>query len=86
MNPADDVYRLIEEMKLKASAELDKRVHDDISRALAESEKTESVRSEPNIWRIIMKSPITKLAAAAVIIIAVSIGVNQFGGSVTSVA
>jgi outer membrane lipoprotein-sorting protein len=30
----------------------------------------------------IMKSPITKLAAAAVIIIAVLIGVNQFGGSI----
>ncbi len=29
-----------------------------------------------------MKSPITKLAAAAVIIIAVLIGINQFGGSI----
>lgn len=40
------------------------------------------------IWRIIMKSKITKLAAAAVIIIAVIIGINQFGGPIdgTSVA
>jgi len=36
--------------------------------------------------RIIMKSPITKGAAAAVIIAAVLIGVSQFGGSATSVA
>lgn len=36
--------------------------------------------------RIIMKSPITKLAAAAVIIAVVLIGVSQFGGSATSVA
>jgi len=35
-----------------------------------------------SIRRIIMKSPITKLAAAAVIIIAVLIGINQFGGSI----
>jgi hypothetical protein len=36
--------------------------------------------------RIIMKSPTTKLAAAAVIIALVLIGVSQFGGSATSVA
>ena len=73
MNHADDIYKLIEELKLKASAELDRKVHDDISRALAKSEKTESARAEPNIWRSIMKSRITKLAAAAVIIIAAGI-------------
>jgi len=32
-------------------------------------------------WRIIMKSRITKIAAVAVIIIALLIGINQFGGS-----
>lgn len=36
--------------------------------------------------RIIMKSPITKLTAAAVIIAVVLIGVSQLGGSATSVA
>jgi len=38
--------------------------------------------ARPDIWRIIMKSKITKLAAAAVIIIAILIAINQFGGSV----
>ncbi len=33
-----------------------------------------------NIWRIIMKSRITKLAAAAVIIVIVLIGINHFAG------
>ncbi len=37
--------------------------------------------SPQNIWRIIMKSPITKLAAAAVIIITVVLGAHYFGGS-----
>ena len=44
--------------------------------------------SQPNIWRIIMQSKITKLtAAAAIILVAITI-VNQFGGSIdgTSVA
>ncbi|MFH1614637.1 MAG: hypothetical protein ABIG61_06105 [Planctomycetota bacterium] len=35
-----------------------------------------------NIWRIIMKSRITKFAAAAVIIIAILVAINQFGGSI----
>ncbi|MHC4395479.1 MAG: hypothetical protein ACYS1A_07460 [Planctomycetota bacterium] len=50
--------------------------------AVPEAQKPES------IWRIILKSRITKLAVAAVIIIAVMIGINHFGGSidVTSVA
>ena len=42
--------------------------------------------SQPDIWRIIMKSRITKLAAAAVIVIAVFIVINQFGGSINGVS
>jgi hypothetical protein len=38
------------------------------------------------LWRSIIKSPITKLAAAAVIIIAVLIGIHRFSGSIESVA
>ncbi|MHC4625009.1 MAG: hypothetical protein ACYS4W_14025 [Planctomycetota bacterium] len=36
----------------------------------------------PNVWRIIMKSSITKLAAAAVIIIVAVVAIHQFGGSI----
>jgi len=86
MRPADDTSELIKKLHLKASAELDKRVHDDISKALAESEKTKSAITQPNIWRIIMKSKITKFAAAAVIIIAVFVGIHYFGGSMENVA
>ena len=82
MRPIDNIHKSIKKLHLKASAELDKRVHDDISRSLAESEKTESAHTEPNIWRTIIKSRITKLAAAAVIIIAVLAGINYFGGSI----
>ncbi len=74
MRPADNINNLIKKLQLKASAELDKRVHDDISRVLAESEKNQSAHAQPNIRRIIMKSPKLKLAAAAVIVIAVLAG------------
>jgi len=70
MRPADNINKLIKKLQLKASAELDKRVHDDISRALAESEKTKSAVTQPNIWRIIMKNPLTKVAIASVLTIA----------------
>ena len=43
---------------------------------------TETKQISASIWRIIMKSKITKFAAAAVIIIAILIGINQFGGSI----
>jgi hypothetical protein len=51
-----------------------------------EKDKTKHT-SGPNIclesiWRTIMKSPITKLATAAVIVIAGFIVINQFGGSI----
>jgi outer membrane lipoprotein-sorting protein len=82
MRPTDNINRLIKKLQLKASAYLDRRVLGDFDIALAESEKTESADAKPNRWRIIMKSPITKLAAAAVIIIAVLIGIHQFGGSI----
>jgi hypothetical protein len=83
MRPSDNINELIKKLKLKASAELDKRVHDDISAALTESEKTKTVQPEPNIWRTIMRSRIPKLAAAAMIIVAVLIGLNIIpdGGS-----
>jgi len=74
MRPADDIHKLIKKLQLKASPKLDKRVHDDISKALAESKKAESARVEPNIWRIITKSGVTKLAVAAAIFIAFGMG------------
>ncbi|MFC1792909.1 hypothetical protein ACFL3Q_04910 [Planctomycetota bacterium] len=83
MRPADNINDLIKKLQLRASADLDARVHGDISEALAGHEKPQSVRSEPNIWRTIMKNPITKLAAAAVILIAVAISVTILDKSVT---
>ena len=85
MRTADNLNEMIKKLKLKASGDLDKRVHDDIPKALAESDKKESAVTQPKIGRTIMKSPITKLAAAAVIIVAILIVINQFGSSTTSV-
>jgi hypothetical protein len=74
MKPTDNINRLIKKLQLKASAELDRRVHNDISRALAESEKTESAHAGLIIWRYITKGEVIKLAVAAAILVAFGIG------------
>jgi len=80
MRPAENIGKLIKKLHTAASAELDKKVYSEISKALAEDKKSAAVA--PSVWRIIMKSKLTKLAAAAVVIVAVLIGVNRFGGSI----
>jgi len=78
MRPAENLNDLIKKLQLKASADLDTRVHDDISEALAGHEKKQSVRSEPKIWRIIMKGKTAKIAVAAVILVGVLVLTNVF--------
>jgi hypothetical protein len=58
------------------------RVVGSISEILEESNTMRPDAIHPNIWKIVTKSKITKFAAVAVIIIAVLIGINRFGGSI----
>jgi hypothetical protein len=65
---------MIKKMQVKASTELDKRVHDDISRELAKCEKTGSTIAQPNIWKSIMRNRVKELTIAAAILFAFGIG------------
>jgi len=78
MKPADKIKELIKNLRYKPSAEAHNRMLSSILKALDETKSTHSAR--PSVWRIIMKSKITKLIAAAVIIIAVSFGLKLIGG------
>ena len=71
MRPAEEINKLIKKINLKASANLDKRISESISGAQVKQESTQAAHKPPNIWRDIMKNPVTKLASAAAIIIAV---------------
>ena len=87
MKPAKNIEKhikniYVESLPATTSAELDERVLGNVMEALEESKKKDSAAIGPNIWRIIMRSRITKLAAAAVIIIAVIVGINQFSSSI----
>ena len=81
MRPAENIKRLIKNLHDTTSAQMDERVLGDVLRALEESEKT-SAATKPNIRRTIMKSRITKIAAAAVIIAAIMLGMYALTGSV----
>lgn len=82
MKPLEKIEKIVKKFSVDTNAERNELVLNELLEAQAKSKKTRSALNEPNIWRIIMKNRITKLATAAVIIIAVFIGINQFGGSI----
>ena len=63
----------------EASTELDSKVKADITRALEQEEKT-STLSRQSVWRIAAGSRISKVAAAAVVVIAILLAVYDFRG------
>jgi hypothetical protein len=81
MRPAEDVEKLIRNIRYKTGAEMHERTLNDALEAQAKSRKAEWASAHSNIWRIIMKSSITKLATAAAIIITATVGINHFWGS-----
>jgi len=88
MKSTKNIEKLIQKINATPDARMDQKTLDDTLLAQEKSKKTSSADTPPNIWRIIIKNKMTKFAAAAVIIIAVLIAINQFGGSIslTSVA
>ncbi|MHA2315498.1 MAG: hypothetical protein ACXACF_09525, partial [Candidatus Hermodarchaeia archaeon] len=71
MKPADRIKKLINESDVTTSSDADKRILADALKHLDKLKQKNSAVEQSNIWRTIMKSKMTKLAAAAVIIIAV---------------
>jgi len=68
MNPEDNLKRLINQSQVQTSSKTDERM---LSEAFdrIDTMKAKNLRLAGwNLWRIIMKRPITKLAAAAVIV------------------
>jgi outer membrane lipoprotein-sorting protein len=69
-------------LSFTASTELHDRMLNDVLNAQEQSKNTKSAATGPRIGRIIMKSSITKLAAAAVIIIALMLSLNLWEKSI----
>lgn len=86
MSPAENIEKQVKQLRYEANTETHNRVLDNVMHAIDKHEKQKPGATAPDIWRIIMKNPITKLAAAAVIIIAAIVVINQLGIPVESSA
>ena len=87
MKPIDFFEKLIRDLHvldIKTSAEMDQRILHDTLKIQKELKQTKLAGTQPDIWRKIMKSSITKLAAAAVIITAITLGLFEFIGTGSS--
>ncbi|MHC4060235.1 MAG: hypothetical protein ACYSUC_07200, partial [Planctomycetota bacterium] len=69
MRPADNLPKLVKQLRYEADAGARNRILGNVLQALEESKDKEPAETRPDVWRIIMKSQITKFAAAAAIII-----------------
>jgi len=81
MKPAEEIEKIVKKMSFKAGPEMDKDLWAETSKAQNEFHKKILAPSQQNIRRTIMKRPIVKLAAAAVIIALVVLGLFEFTGT-----
>jgi hypothetical protein len=79
MQPADDIKKLIHQSQITSSEQVDRRI---LADALADLENRRTAGdARPGGWRIVMHSKAIKLAAAAVIVVAVLLGLQFVGTS-----
>lgn len=74
MRSADNIEKQISNFNIDVNPDTDRRMLDEILHTQANTHRS----SQVDLWRIIMKSRITKFAAAAVIIAGFAIGINLF--------
>ncbi len=79
MKSSKDIERLAKNIRIKKNAVNKDRILAGAQTALKELKETESTYSKRNIWRIIMQSKKVKLSAAAIIIVAIILGINFIG-------
>ena len=88
MKSPKDIEKLIVETRIEPRTEMRGKVLPDALRTQEELNARNKASVSVGTWRIIMRSRITKYAAAAVVVIAVLVGIKLTGGSigVTTVA
>jgi hypothetical protein len=73
MRPRENVEKVIKKFNIDVNPKKDQEIFDELRQIQAESKPSEPGISTINKWRIVMKNPITKLASAATIIVAVTL-------------
>ena len=82
MRPADKTKQFIKNA-INSNPDVNEAILKELLSEMDKSESTTYAARQPDIWRTIMKNPVTKIAAAAVIIIAVLIGLSFLSDSVS---
>lgn len=78
MKPAEKIEQLLENMNIILEPGRDRQMLAAVLQAQEETRKQTPAQHHPEIWRILMKNRMTKLTAAAVVLMAVLIGTSQF--------
>jgi hypothetical protein len=87
MKPTDNVENVIKnDLTFAAGAELHDRMLNDVLNAQEKSRKTHSGVAWPNLRGQLMRSPLTKLAVAASVIVACAIGLSLWTGTQSGIA
>ena len=81
MKPAENIEKQLKNMNVMPSPEKDRQMLTAALQAQAQTNKQISADLTPKLWSIIMKTSITKYAAAAIVFITVILGINFIPGS-----
>jgi len=79
MKPTDNIEKLLENMNVIPAPDKDQQMLNAVLQAQAKKQTPATLK--PGTWRYIMKNPMTKYAAAAMLFIAVILGVNLIPGT-----
>ena len=82
MRPADQTKQFIKNASINSNPDVNEAVLKELLGEMDKSQKEANATRQPDMWRTIMKNPVTKLAAAAAIIIAVLIGLHYLGNPI----
>ena len=86
MIPEEKLKTLINQSQVRTSSQTDERIIADAVDRMAKLTPQSPSQTGPNLWRIIMKSPISKLAVAAIVFIACLIGLSLWRNSGSGIA
>jgi len=86
MKTADSLRKLIHNSIVETSVQTDQRILKDALERLQKVRQDRLAGARPNVWRLIMKTPITKLATAAIVAIACLIGLSLWRGTESGIA
>jgi len=76
MRSEKNIEKLVGKINVTPDTQMDRKTLNDILMAQEKTKTTSSANAQPNVWRIIMQSKITKFTAAAVVIIAVGLSIT----------